>query len=41
MTTDEIVKKFVRQEEQHFELFNTVSKLKTEVANTESDILDM
>lgn len=33
--------KFVSQEEQHFELFNTVSQLKAEVANSENDIFDM
>ena len=29
------------QEDAHFQLFNTVSQLKTEVANSENDIFDM
>lgn len=33
--------KFVAQEDAHFQLFNTVSQLKTEVANSENDIFDM
>ena len=41
LTADEIVKKFVSQEEAHFEVFNNVSQLKTEVANTETDIFDI
>ena len=41
LTADEIVTKFVAQEDAHFQLFNTVSQLKTEVANSENDIFDM
>ena len=41
LSTNEMVRKFVAQEEQHFSLFNTVSQLKTEVGNYEHDILDM
>ena len=41
MDAEEIVRKFVRQEEQHFALFQTVAQLKTQVANTETEILDM
>ena len=41
LSTEEIVTKFVSQEEQHFELFNIVSQLKTEVANTEGEIGDI
>ena len=41
LTNDEIVRKFVAQEEQHFELFNTMNQLKAEVANSENEIFDM
>ena len=41
LTNDEIVRKFVTQEEQHFELFNTMNQLKAEVANSENEIFDI
>ena len=41
LTNDEIVRKFVKQEEQHFELYNTMNQLKSEVANYENEIFDI
>ena len=41
LPNDEIVKRFVAQEEQHFELFNTVSRLKKEVANYENEMFEI
>jgi hypothetical protein len=40
-TPDELASKFIQQEEVNFGLFTTVSQLKKQVENTETEIYDL